>query len=99
MFTSLYSLLLKSWTQVILTLTIHIPYGLQPPEGQGLFCITSADSLNNIIEHKLFNTKIIKLKIKSVGDSSQGSYTVQLDFCNWLAVRQDNVICITLRQV
>ena len=27
----------------------------------------------------------LKLKIKSVAYSSQGSHTGQLDFCNWLA--------------
>ena len=33
--------------------------------------------------------------------SSQGNHTGQLDFCNWLqmAVRRDNVIGITVRQV
>ena len=43
----------------------------------------------------------IEFKIKSVAYSSQGSHTSQLDFCNWLAdaVRRDNVISITLRQV
>ena len=43
----------------------------------------------------------IKIKIKSVAYSSQGSHTGQLDFCNWLAdgKRRDNVISITLRQV
>ena len=30
-------------------------------------------------------TDIIKIKIKSVAYSSQGSHTGQLDFCNWLA--------------
>ena len=43
--------------------------------------------------------KLIKLKIKSVAYSSQGSHSAQLDFCNWLAARRDNVISITLRQV
>ena len=44
---------------------------------------------------------IIKLKIKSVAYSSQGSHIGQLDFCNWLAddSTQENVISITLRQV
>ena len=38
-------------------------------------------------------------KIKSVAYSSQGrSHSGQLDFCNWLAARRDNVISITLRQ-
>ena len=38
-------------------------------------------------------------KVKSVAYSSQGNQTGQLDFCNWLAVRRNNVINITLRQV
>ena len=46
-----------------------------------------------------YKMQTIKLKIKSVAYSSQGSHTAQLDFCNWLAARQDNVIIITLRQV
>ena len=40
-----------------------------------------------------------KKKNKSVAYSSQGSHTGQLDFRNWLAVRRDNVISVTLRQV
>ena len=39
-------------------------------------------------------------KIKSVAYSSEGNHTGQLDFCDWqIAVRRDNVISITLRQV
>ena len=38
---------------------------------------------NQII--KLNLTYIIIIIIKSVANSSQGSHTDQLDFCNWLA--------------
>ena len=51
---------------------------------------TLLSNINNII------------KFKYVTYSSQGSHIGQLDFCNWLeemAVRRDNVISITLRQV
>ena len=40
-------------------------------------------------------------QIKSVADSSQGSHTGQLDFCNWLADGKmtDNMISIMFRQI
>ena len=47
----------------------------------------------------ILTTLLLSLKIKSVAYSSQGNHTGQLDFCNWLAVRRDNVINMTLRQV
>ena len=65
-----------------------------------IFSLETWHLISQGTHYKFVFTYQFDLKIKSVAYSSEGSYIGQLDFWKWqIAVRRDNVISITLRQV